>query len=73
MKSLKFKEIIRIIVENGFVETRQSGSHVTYERKADGATYRTQVQSNHLNDTCDPGTMASIIRQTGLPKSLFRK
>jgi predicted RNA binding protein YcfA (HicA-like mRNA interferase family) len=73
VKSLKFKEIILVLKENGFQETNVRGSHARYVGMVDGQKQLVTVQINHLSDTADPGTFKSIIRQSGLPASKFSK
>jgi predicted RNA binding protein YcfA (HicA-like mRNA interferase family) len=62
------REICRILQENGFVKSRQSGSHIVLRRQTtDGG--RTVIVPNHSE--IRRGTLKSIIEQSGLPRSLF--
>jgi predicted RNA binding protein YcfA (HicA-like mRNA interferase family) len=69
-----FGEFIEIITRQGFVLNRQSGtSHAIYRREQ-GAEIRSVVVAAHnLKEEIKPGTLQSMIRQSGLPKRLFRK
>jgi predicted RNA binding protein YcfA (HicA-like mRNA interferase family) len=66
-----FREVVSIIEENGFsqVPGRQSGSHRQYKKDARLVT----IAYHNIGDVVLPDTLASIIRQSGLSKRLFRK
>ena len=70
-----FGEFIRIIEANGFrnVPERTPGSHRQYFRAVGGTTRLVTVAYHNINDEILPDTLASMIRQSGLPKKLFRK
>jgi predicted RNA binding protein YcfA (HicA-like mRNA interferase family) len=71
-----FREVIEIIEANGFeiVPSRTSGSHRQYMRTSDdGETRLVTVAYHNINDDVLPDTLSSMIRQSGLPKRLFRK
>lgn len=70
-----FREVIEIIEANGFVIVagRQSGSHRQYKRVQGSQMRLVTVAYHSINDDVLPDTLASIIRQSGLPKGLFRK
>ena len=70
-----FREVIQIIEANGFaiVPGRQSGSHRQYKRTVGREVRLVTIAYHNINDDVLPGTLASIIRQSGLPKGLFRK
>jgi predicted RNA binding protein YcfA (HicA-like mRNA interferase family) len=53
------------------VQERVKGSHAHYKGVVAGQTQLVTVQTNHLNDTVAPGTLQSIIRQSGLSKKDF--
>jgi predicted RNA binding protein YcfA (HicA-like mRNA interferase family) len=69
-----FREVIEILEAHGFepVPGRQSGSHRQY-KSTSGQTRLVTVAYHNINDDVLPDTLASIIRQSGLSKSLFRK
>jgi predicted RNA binding protein YcfA (HicA-like mRNA interferase family) len=70
-----FREVIEIIERNGFalVPARTSGSHRQYKRIRDGEVRLVTLAYHNINDDVLPDTLASIIRQSGLPKRFFRK
>jgi len=62
-----------ILEAHGFVVVRQNGtSHRVYRREAAGKVSMTVV-AGHPSDDVAIGTLQSIIRQSGLPKSLFKR
>ncbi len=73
MKTLKFREVIKILTEHGFYVDRTKGSHAQYKALIDGQPRTVTVQINHPSDTVDPGTLKSIIRTSGLPRAVFEK
>ena len=69
LSSLKAKEIEKILLENGFVIKRQTGSHkIFYNPK----TQKTTVVPVHTK-VIPRGTVQSIIRQSDLQKEKFIK
>lgn len=70
---MKFHEIIRILLHNGFVLHRQKGSHRIYKGVVAGKVRMVVVSAHRESDDVKPGTLASIVRQSALPKELFRK
>lgn len=70
-----FREVIAIIEANGFeiVPGRQSGSHRQYKKITDGKVRLVTLAYHNINAVVLADTLASIIRQSGLPKALFRK
>jgi predicted RNA binding protein YcfA (HicA-like mRNA interferase family) len=70
---MKFRDFIRILLRHGFELDRQSGtSHGVYKRRVGGRTRLVVVACHSENDDVRPGTLASMIRQSGLPKRTFR-
>jgi predicted RNA binding protein YcfA (HicA-like mRNA interferase family) len=70
---MKFRDFIRILVRHGFALDRQSGSsHRVYKGSVGGRTRLVVVAYHSENDDVKPGTLASMIRQSGLPKGTFR-
>ena len=61
-------EVCKILEQNGFISVRQRGSHRIMQLKAEGSTITVPVP---LHDPLRRGTLQSIIRQSGLTKSLF--
>ncbi len=68
LRVLSGPEVCKILEENGFVAVRQRGSHRSLQLRAEGATLTVPVP---LHDELRRGTPQSIIRQSGLAKSLF--
>ncbi|HXE86023.1 MAG TPA: type II toxin-antitoxin system HicA family toxin [Hyphomicrobiaceae bacterium] len=55
---MKFRDVVRIIEANGFVLSRHHRRHVRY----------VTIACHSHGDDVKPKTLASIIRQSGLPK-----
>lgn len=68
LKVMSGQAICAIMEAQGFVATRQRGSHISLERKTDSGTIFVVVP-NHKEVKL--GTMVSIIRQSGLDRALF--
>lgn len=70
-----FRDVIAIIEAHGFapVPGRQSGSHRQYKLVTKSGARLVTLAYHNINDMILPDTLASIIRQSGLPKKLFRK
>ncbi|WP_400767360.1 type II toxin-antitoxin system HicA family toxin [Methylosinus sporium] len=70
---MTFDAFIRILELNGFALHRQGkGSHAIYRGEVDGEVRLVTVAAHRLSDDIKPGTLASMIRQSGLPKKHFR-
>jgi predicted RNA binding protein YcfA (HicA-like mRNA interferase family) len=69
---VKYREIVRILLANGFELKRQDGSHRQYEGYVDGRRRLVTVAFHGENDDVRPRTFSSMIRQSGLPRSKFR-
>ena len=67
---LSGREICRILEANGFTQVRQRGSHVVMQLKSKDSTTTVPVPNHKEVKT---GTLRSIIRQSGLPVSEFKK
>jgi predicted RNA binding protein YcfA (HicA-like mRNA interferase family) len=70
---MKFRDFIRILEDHGFVLARQRGSHRTYKGYVDEDARVVSVACHRESDDIKPGTLSSMIRQSGLPKDLFRR
>jgi len=68
-----FREFIAIIEALEFKHHRQDGSHRQYRGVVDGQTRYVTIAYHNINDEILPDTLVSMIRQSGLPKKLFRK
>ena len=62
MKSVKPRQIIKVLEKKGFRFIRQKGSHRLY-RKGD-----LRVTVPYHNRDLKPGTLNSILRQSGIKK-----
>jgi len=69
---LKYRDFVRILTDRGFVCVRQNGSHRQFEGWVDGIRHAVTVSGHRESDDILPKTFASMVRQSGLPKSLFR-
>lgn len=65
---LSGKEVCKILARHGFVEVRRRGSHVVMQRRSPAGTTTVPVPDH---DELKIGTLLSIIRQSGLPRSEF--
>jgi len=69
-----FREFLAIIEQRGFVLHRHGAtSHRRYRGVVDGTVRFVDVAFHSAADEIAPGTLRSMIRQSGLPKSLFLK
>ena len=68
LRVLSGNEVCRILQENGFKLVRQRGSHASMQKTVPGSTVTVPVPLHH---ELKIGTLLSIIRQSGLPRSLF--
>jgi predicted RNA binding protein YcfA (HicA-like mRNA interferase family) len=78
-RHMKFRDFIRILVRHGFELDRARGSHRVYrgshrvyKGRVRGRTRLVIVACHSETDDIKPGTLASMIRQSGLPKGTFR-
>ena len=65
---LSGKEVCKILARHGFDEVRRRGSHVVMQRRSPAGTTTVPVPDH---DELKIGTLFSIIRQSGLPRSEF--
>ena len=70
---MKFRDLIRILEAHGFVLDRQRGSHRTYKGVMAGEIRVVTIACHRESDDIKPGTLSSIVRQSRLPKRLFRR
>jgi len=68
LRVLSGSEVCTVLEQHGFVAVRQRGSHRIMQLQADGTTVTVPVP---LHNPVRRGTLQSIIRQSGLAKSLF--
>lgn len=68
MRTLSGKEVCAILRANGFEQVRQRGSHIIMQKQVPGSTITVPVPDHK---ELRIGTLMSIIRQSGLDRSLF--
>lgn len=68
LRRLSGADVGRILQENGFTEVRQRGSHAVMQQRSLTSTITVPVP---LHAELRLGTLASIIRQSGLPRAVF--
>lgn len=68
LRVLSAREICQILEQNGFVQVRQRGSHIIMQLQTEESTITVPVP-NH--DEVKTGTLRSVIRQSGLSRTLF--
>lgn len=64
------RQACAILSQHGYVEARQKGSHIIMQKR-DAQTTRTVPVPDHRE--LKAGTLASIIRQSGLPRTAFEE
>jgi predicted RNA binding protein YcfA (HicA-like mRNA interferase family) len=68
LRVLSGRDVSKILETHGFVEVRRRGSHVVLQRRIEATTI-TVLVPDHAE--LKAGTLLSIIRQSGLPRTLF--
>lgn len=68
LRVLSGREVCRILETHGFVEVRRRGSHVVMQKAVAEGTVTVPVPDHGELRT---GTLLSIIRQSGVPRSEF--
>jgi predicted RNA binding protein YcfA (HicA-like mRNA interferase family) len=68
LRVLSGREACGILAANGFTEVRRRGSHIIMQRTGDDGTITVPIPDH---DELKIGTLRSIIRQSGLPRSKF--
>ena len=68
LRILSGKQACAILVRHGFQEVRQRGSHIVMQKRLADTTITVPIP-NHTELRI--GTLQSIIRQSGIPKSEF--
>jgi predicted RNA binding protein YcfA (HicA-like mRNA interferase family) len=62
------REVCKILEQHGFFIARQRGSHIIMQKRTEESTITVPVPNY---SEIRVGTLQSIIRQSGLPRSLF--
>ena len=68
LRVLSGKEVCDILAKHGFCEVRRRGSHIVMQKKIPQGTITVPVPDH---DEIRIGTLQSIIRQSGLPRTEF--
>ena len=68
IRVLSGKDVCEILASHGFTEVRRRGSHIIMQRVETGSTTTIPIPDHREWRT---GTVMSIIRQSGLSRSLF--
>jgi predicted RNA binding protein YcfA (HicA-like mRNA interferase family) len=68
LRVLSAREVCQILEGQGFMKVRQQGSHIIMQKQTEDSTITVPVPSY---SEIRVGTLQSIIRQSGLPRSLF--
>ena len=69
LRVLSGREVCKILEAEGFSEVRRRGSHVVMQKRTGNTTTTTVPVPDHSE--LKAGTLSSIIRQSGLSRSLF--
>lgn len=70
LRVLSGRDVCKILDGAGFVEARRRGSHVVMQRRTPTGTTTVPVPDHR---EIRIGTLQAIIRQSGLPRSLFEE
>ncbi len=65
---LSGQDVCKILSQHGFADVRRKGSHIIMQKKAGQTTITVPVPDHQ---ELRIGTLVGIIRQSGLPRSLF--
>ena len=68
LRNLSGQEVCRILMRHGFLQVRQKGSHAIMQLATENSTITVPVP---LHSEIRIGTVQSIIRQSGIPRSEF--
>ncbi len=73
-KPLKYREIVIILKNLGFIQESGTGSsHQTWVLRRNDISYAVTVAFHGTNQEFRPGTLSSMIRQSGYSKAEFYK
>jgi predicted RNA binding protein YcfA (HicA-like mRNA interferase family) len=70
LRVLSGREVCRILQQHGFVEVRRRGSHIVMQRRTDTGSVTVPIPDHR---ELAIGTLLSIIRQSGVPRSEFEE
>ncbi len=71
MRPLSANEVINVLLRNGFILSRQKGSHQIYRNTVTGIIV--PVPLHGMNKPIPIGTFLSIVKQSKIPKEQFEK
>ena len=69
LRVMSGKEVRAILARHGIADVRRRGSHVVLQRVTDDSSTTTVPVPDHQE--VNKGTLRSIIRQSGVPRSEF--
>ncbi|MFI4981686.1 MAG: type II toxin-antitoxin system HicA family toxin [Nevskiales bacterium] len=69
---MKYRDFVRIIEQHGFAVDRQRGTHRQFKGMIAGRLQLVTVDYAQSGEDISPRNLSSMIRQSGLPKKLFR-
>lgn len=69
---MKYRAFLKILEDHGFVEVRQKSRHHQLEGYVKGKRRMVTAAYSRLGEDIRAKNLASMIRQSGLPKHLFR-
>lgn len=70
LRVLSGQDVCAILAAHGFAQVRQRGSHIVMQRRSEAGTTTVPVPDHR---ELAIGTLRSIIRQSGLDRSLFER
>jgi len=70
LRVLSGKDVVGLLQANGFVEVRRRGSHIVMQKELADTTITVPVPDHK---ELKSGTLASIIRQSQVPRSVFEQ
>lgn len=70
LRTFSGTELCRLLNRHGFENVRQRGSHCVMQKRTANSTVTVPVPLHH---ELRIGTLQAIIRQSGLPRSLFER
>lgn len=70
LRVLSGREVCRILQQHGFIEVRQRGSHIIMQRRTVAGSVTVPIPDHR---ELAMGTLLSIIRQSGLPRTEFEE
>jgi predicted RNA binding protein YcfA (HicA-like mRNA interferase family) len=69
-----YRTFVDILLAHNFKpDDRKATSHVRYRGEYGGQVRYVDVAAHRMSDDIPIGTLLSMIRQSGMPKSLFRR